>query len=146
VAVTGKMWFRMPRQPQGAAPTVRACLPAAPASIAQARYLVGALCRQIGSEEQAADVVLAVSEAVTNAVCHGYRDGQTGDIDLWAAVEGDELVAVIRDYGVGPLAHPEAPGAGLGLQIMAHVASHCRIAPARPGTAATLRFNLGREK
>ena len=27
------------------------------------------------------------------AVYHGYGDGQTGDIDRWAAVEGDELLS-----------------------------------------------------
>jgi anti-sigma regulatory factor (Ser/Thr protein kinase) len=83
-----------------------------PASIYEARHLVGALCKQIGSEERATDVMLAVSEAVTNAVCHGYRDGQTGGIDLWAAVEGDELAAVIRDYASARWPARKRPEAG----------------------------------
>jgi anti-sigma regulatory factor (Ser/Thr protein kinase) len=131
----------MPPEPQPDGPTARVRMRAIPASIHEARQLVDELCAQVGVEGSArADVALAVSEAMTNAVCHGYRNGQTGDIDVSATVEGDELVVIIRDYGVGPIPHPEAPGLGMGIQIMTELATQCHVVPAEPGTAATLRF------
>jgi stage II sporulation protein AB (anti-sigma F factor) len=131
----------MPPEPQPDGPTVRVRMRAIPASIHEARHLVDKLCAQVGVEGSArADVALAVSEAMTNAVCHGYRNDQTGDIDVLATVEGDELVVIIRDYGVGPILHPEAPGLGMGIQVMSELATECHVVPAEPGTAATLRF------
>src|SRR4051812_41395337 len=133
----------MPPEPQPDGSTARVRMRAIPASIHEARRLVDELCAQVGLDGSArADVALAVSEAMTNAVCHGYRNGQTGDIDVSATVEGAELVLIIRDYGVGPTPHPEAPGLGMGIQIMAELATECHVVPARPGTAATLRFKM----
>ena len=130
-----------PREPHRDGTTARVRMRAIPASIHEARQLVDELCARVGLDGSArADVALAVSEAMTNAVCHGYRNGQTGDIDVSATVEGDELVVIIRDYGVGPILHPEAPGLGMGIQVMSELATECHVVPAEPGTAATLRF------
>ncbi len=46
------------------------------------------------------DIKTAVSEAVTNAVIHGYNE-QGGIIELTAAIEEDELTIVISDKGRG---------------------------------------------
>ena len=46
------------------------------------------------------DVKTAVSEAVTNAIVHGYPD-TVGSIDVEAEIQDDILHIIIRDYGVG---------------------------------------------
>lgn len=50
--------------------------------------------------EELDDVKTAVSEAVTNAVIHGYQ-GKDGIIYIEAWVEGQELTVLIGDKGVG---------------------------------------------
>lgn len=50
--------------------------------------------------EELDDVKTAVSEAVTNAVIHGYG-GKEGIIYIEAWIEGRELTVIIRDKGVG---------------------------------------------
>lgn len=78
--------------------------------------------------EDAADVKTAVSEAVTNAVIHGYRGGE-GRIVMELSLSGRELTVTVRDWGVGiedierartPLftTQPEAERSGMGFTIM----------------------------
>lgn len=50
--------------------------------------------------EEIDDVKTAVSEAVTNAVIHGYQ-GKEGTIYMEARVDGSQLTLMIRDLGVG---------------------------------------------
>ena len=50
--------------------------------------------------EEAADVVLAVSEACNNAIEHGYRDNGGGPVKVsLAAAEGGVLRIVVEDHG-----------------------------------------------
>ena len=46
------------------------------------------------------DIKTAVSEAVTNAIVHGYPDA-LGEVELEAFIEGDTLHIKISDCGVG---------------------------------------------
>jgi stage II sporulation protein AB (anti-sigma F factor) len=73
------------------------------------------------------DVALAVSEAITNAVLHGYRDGATGDVRVVACAEPDRLVVVVRDYGCGMSPHPDSPGLGLGLSVIGRLTTEMNI-------------------
>ena len=50
--------------------------------------------------EEVDDVKTAVSEAVTNAVIHGYKGGE-GIILLEAEIDGQELTVRVRDRGAG---------------------------------------------
>jgi len=50
--------------------------------------------------EELEDVKTAVSEAVTNAVIHGYSD-EIGIIYIEARIEGEELIISVRDEGKG---------------------------------------------
>ena len=52
--------------------------------------------------EEVDDVKTAVSEAVTNAVIHGYK-GKGGIIYIEVGVEENELTVAIRDTGIGIL-------------------------------------------
>lgn len=50
--------------------------------------------------EQIADVKTAVSEAVTNAIIHGYEDEEK-EVALCCDREGQQLVVTVEDQGVG---------------------------------------------
>ena len=50
--------------------------------------------------EELADIKTAVSEAVTNSIIHGYKDGK-GDIRMHASIADRELFVEIEDEGVG---------------------------------------------
>lgn len=50
--------------------------------------------------EQIADVKTAVSEAVTNAIIHGYKD-ETKQVELTCDQNGQQLVVTVEDHGVG---------------------------------------------
>ena len=52
---------------------------ALPQNEAFARVAIAAFAVQLAlSQSEMADIKTAVSEAVTNAIVHGYRDGRTG--------------------------------------------------------------------
>lgn len=46
------------------------------------------------------DVKTAVSEAVTNAIIHGYND-EDKQVELSCIREGEKLTIIVEDYGVG---------------------------------------------
>ena len=66
------------------------------------RSTIGAYCvRRNPSIETISDVKTAVSEAVTNAIVHGYDSKKDGYIDVIAKIENDILYVTIVDYGKG---------------------------------------------
>ena len=78
--------------------------------------------------EQLEDVKTAVSEAVTNAIIHGYEE-KGGKIQMTAALENGQLEITIVDKGVGienisqamqPLftTRPEGERSGMGFSFM----------------------------
>ena len=88
------------------------------------------------------DVLLAVSEVVTNAVVHGYRE-TTGEVALEADHRGDTLRLSVADSGAGMAPRHDSPGLGLGLPLVTSVAEQVEIeAPAGGGTHVTMRFTL----
>ena len=94
-----------------------------------ARVVVAALAAQLDPTiDELNDVKTAVSEAVTNAVIHGY-EGKEGIIVIKADLYQDELVVEIEDRGSGikdlekarePLftTKPEEERSGMGFTIM----------------------------
>lgn len=66
-----------------------------------ARVAVAAFMTQMNpTVEEVADVKTAVSEAVTNAIIHGY-EGQIRKVGIFCAVRGEELLVEVRDEGKG---------------------------------------------
>ena len=118
-------------------------LDAVPDSVGRARKAVVAFA---GRHELASapDVALAVTEAVTNAVVHAYRDGAAGQVRVVACALETGLLVVVRDYGCGMLPNPGSPGAGLGLAVIGALAGEMNIE--RPdeggGTRIRIRFRL----
>ena len=66
-----------------------------------ARMVVSAFMTEMNPTlEQIADVKTAVSEAVTNAIIHGYSD-EKELVELSCDREGQQLVVTVEDHGVG---------------------------------------------
>ena len=71
-----------------------------------------------------ADLRLALSEAVSNAVLHAFRaQSRPGTVTVSIAVTSDESIeAVVRDDGMGMTSRSDSPGLGLGLGLISSVA------------------------
>lgn len=94
-----------------------------------ARVVVAAFASQLDPTiEEISDIKTAVSEAVTNAVIHGYENGE-GTIIIEATIEGNEIQVIIKDLGKGiadlkiamePFytSKPELERSGMGFTVM----------------------------
>lgn len=66
-----------------------------------ARVCAGAFAAQVNpTMEEIADIKTAVSEAVTNVIVHAYP-GEVGKVVLRGALQEDQLVIEVEDYGCG---------------------------------------------
>ena len=105
--------------------------------------------------EEIDDIKTAVSEAVTNAVIHGYQNKE-GKISIEAAVQENVLSVTISDDGVGisnieramePMFStlPEERS-GMGFSFMEAFMDRVEVvsAPGK-GTSVTMRKKIGRE-
>lgn len=122
-------------------PSFTATYQATPQSIALVRNQMAALASECGLDEtEIADVKLAVSEAATNALVHGYRHGD-GMIRVEATIGDGELVICVCDEGLGMTPRPDSPGLGLGLPVIASVTKRLEILhDDRPGTRLQMAF------
>ena len=107
------------------------------------RGTVAALAEAHGASPERVDSVrLAVSEAVTNAVVHGYPDG-TGEVRVTAMTVREQLLVVIEDDGWGIDEGAESPGLGLGLPLIDAHTDHWMLAtPPHGGVQLEMRFDL----
>lgn len=123
--------------------TLMVSYPANTASVVTARHALTAFAAAAGAGYPQVEAVrLAMSEAVTNAVLHAYRDG-SGEVHVTAAVVCDELWVLVGDDGVGLEARADRPGLGLGLALISQVSDEMAIAPrAGGGTEVRMRFSL----
>jgi serine/threonine-protein kinase RsbW len=88
-------------------------------------------------------VRLAVSEAVSNVIVHGYRESGNGAFTVAVEWEGGELCVTVRDTGCGMQPRMDSPGAGLGLPLIANLAeTFTVIAPPGGGTEVRMTFSL----
>src|SRR3954471_17696215 len=76
-------------------------LPATPAAVGQLRHAVAAFALASGVDDPPlANIRLAVSEAVTNVVIHGYRvEAGPGSVDVHAQVNGEQMSVSVTDDG-----------------------------------------------
>lgn len=98
-------------------------------NLAAMRRFVGEVAAAAAGEPEAiTDMLLAMNEATTNLVQHGYR-GNPGDIEIEVGYEGDALVVCLRDWSppFDPAQVPdrdvtvpleERPLGGLGITMM----------------------------
>jgi anti-sigma regulatory factor (Ser/Thr protein kinase) len=120
-----------------------ATFPPTPQGVGAMRREVAAYAQRAGLDEVGlADVRLAVSEAATNAVVHGYRDTNHGELKVVAFVSGGEINVIVSDTGQGLAPRPDSPGLGLGMPIMASVTSRFRVVSRGAGTEIHMAFAL----
>ena len=118
-----------------------------------ARAVVSAFLVQLDpTVEELADIRTAVSEAVTNAIVHGYRQC-SGDVELHIKLlEDREIYLRIKDHGCGitdvaqamqPL-FTTAERSGMGFTIMESFMDKLKVksVPGK-GTTITMRKKLG---
>jgi serine/threonine-protein kinase RsbW/stage II sporulation protein AB (anti-sigma F factor) len=118
---------------------VRLDLPSAPPSIKRARDAVAELAEQAGAP--AGDVKLAVSEAVTNAVVHAFRDRAPGTISVQAEVDNDgQLVVVVADDGSGMRPNPDSAGLGLGISLITSLSGEAHFDSSPAGLTVSMVF------
>lgn len=94
-----------------------------------ARVVAAAFASQLDPTlEELSDIKTAVSEAVTNAIIHGYELGE-GIITLESRINGDEIEIIVKDNGKGigdieeamePFytSKPELERSGMGFTVM----------------------------
>jgi len=95
-----------------------------------ARVTVGAFIAQLDpTMEELTEIKTVVSEAVTNAIIHGYNNEPTHKIYLSCIIHDNEIELTIKDHGIGigdidqarePLytSKPELERSGMGFTII----------------------------
>jgi anti-sigma regulatory factor (Ser/Thr protein kinase) len=89
------------------------------------------------------DILLAVSEVVTNCVVHAYRGTASGEVAIEAHHRADTLTLSVADRGSGMAPRTDSPGLGLGLPLVGSLAERVDIeAAAGGGTQVRMSFAL----
>lgn len=120
-----------------------------------ARMVAASLVSQLDPTiEELADVKTAVSEAVTNAIVHGYGENR-GMITMECTLYDDAVEIVIKDNGKGiedvekarePLytTNPEMERSGMGFTVMETFMDELQVESiVGVGTKVTLRKKIG---
>ncbi len=115
-----------------------------------ARTVVSAFMARLDPTlEELADVKTAVSEAVTNAIIHGYEK-QSGMVNVYARIEENTLYLEISDEGEGisdiskamePLytSKPELDRSGMGFAFMEAFMDELHV-ESEPGEGTVIRM------
>ncbi len=120
------------------------------ANEAFARVTVASFMTQLNPTlEEVSDVKTAVSEAVTNAIIHGYEN-HVNKVQIYAGIEGRTLHLEISDRGVGipdvkkamePLytTRPELERSGMGFSFMEAFMDEVQV-ESEPGKGTIVRM------
>lgn len=116
-----------------------------------ARVVIAAFAVQLSpTVSEIADIKTAVSEAVTNAIVHGY-EGTRGAVQMRASIEDNGLLSVeVQDQGRGiqdvekamePFftTHPEQERSGMGFAVMQTFMDELEV-QSSPGQGTTVRM------
>lgn len=115
-----------------------------------ARTVVAAFLTRLNPTlEEISDVKTAVSEAVTNAIIHGYPE-EPGTVRLRCCMEAGEVIIEVEDKGVGiedievarePLytTRPELERSGMGFSFMEAFMDELEIV-SNPGAGTLIRM------
>jgi len=124
--------------------TFSSSFPADRAAPSIARHAISEFLHGNGADPRAlADVLLALSEVVTNSVVHGYRGVAGGEVAIEAKQWSDRLMLSVADRGGGMAPRHDSPGLGLGLPLVGRIAQRVDISsPAGGGTLVSMCFML----
>lgn len=120
-------------------------LQVAPEAPGCARRLTGAYAAAHGADaETLAAITLCVTEAVTNAVVHAYRDADEPGVVMVEMQKPDGYLCLyVRDHGTGIVPKLGSPGLGLGLSLISGIAASCELRTSDgEGTEVIMRFEL----
>ncbi|MBR4906042.1 MAG: anti-sigma F factor [Clostridia bacterium] len=104
--------------------------------------------------EELSDIRTAVSEAVTNAIIHGYDQNRDCIVTMQMEIDGDNLTVIVSDSGCGigdiELARkpfftskPELERSGMGFSVMeAFMDSVDVVSEVGKGTVVTMRKRI----
>ncbi len=120
-----------------------------------ARAAAGAFAAQLDPTcEELADIKTAVSEAVTNAIVHGYAK-QRGEVEMICRIQDDAFWVTVTDHGCGiedidlamqPL-YSGAPGderSGMGFTVMESFMDTLKVdSTPGVGTSVTMTKRIG---
>jgi len=108
--------------------------------------------------DELTEIKTVVSEAVTNAIIHGYENREDGMVYISVKIDGDCVELEVRDEGVGipdieeakqPLytTKPELERSGMGFTIMENFMDEMLVESApNMGTTVKLKKHLSRAK
>jgi serine/threonine-protein kinase RsbW len=123
---------------------VKLTLPARPENVAVVRHVLGAFAESMRlPDELIEDLRLAVTEACTNVVRHAYPDGVPGAVEISVEPEPDQVRIVVADYGRGIGTSSDTSGPGLGLPLIAAIASTVDL-QSSPGAGSRVTMTFAR--
>ena len=134
---------------------VKINLPAVVGNEGFARAAVAAFCTPLSpSLEEINDIKTAVSEAVTNAIIHGYDQNRDCIVTMQMEIENDDLTVSVQDDGCGigdiELARkpfftskPELERSGMGFSVMEAFMDAVEVqSEVGKGTTVTMRKRI----
>jgi serine/threonine-protein kinase RsbW len=126
--------------------TFSSSFPADRAAPTAARHAISDFLHAHGADPSGLpDVLLALSEIVTNSVIHGYRERPGGEVAVEAQQFKDRLQLSVADSGGGMAPRHDSPGLGLGLPLVGRIAQKVDIeSRAGGGTLVSMSFALDR--
>jgi serine phosphatase RsbU (regulator of sigma subunit)/integral membrane sensor domain MASE1/anti-sigma regulatory factor (Ser/Thr protein kinase) len=118
-------------------------VPAQPERLAGIRRILGRWLRQNGSSpKDAADILVACTEACANVIQHAYAS-KDGPMDIVATADGGAITVGVRDFGIWM---PEASvddGANRGLLLMRGLMDSVDVVSGPEGTNVLMRRRVG---
>lgn len=94
------------------------------------------------TEEETADVVLAVDEAAANAVRHAYGDDESGVVELTLWTEPGTLSIEVVDHGSWRPPQEQPAVGGRGIPLMSTMAESVLIRYDERGSRVLLRHRI----
>lgn len=124
-----------------------------------ARVVVAAFVSQLDPTlDELTDIKTVVSEAVTNAIIHGYDNDPNGIVTIAAEINGDVVRVTVSDRGAGiadleqarqPLytSKPELERSGMGFTIMENFMDQMEVETiVNQGTTVTMTKRIESKK
>ena len=127
--------------PPGTLGSLDESYPAVPDGVGQARRSLTRWLRALAADGlMSGDIRVAVSEACTNVVQHGYRGADRGSFRVHAESGEGAVFVTVSDDGVGVVPRADSPGTGLGLPLIGLLSDESQIATDGTGTVVGMRF------